>query len=185
MENLLVIAVVGLPGSGKSEVVSRCIRHDFYRIGFNDVYNEEFDKLGVKRGDEVEERKIREELRREFGMDFAARQALPKIEEAIAQGRQVVVDSLYSWEEFIFMKDKFGGRFRVLAVWAPPDLRYERLAQRPERSLARETAMSRDYSQIANSHQAGPIAMADWTIQNTGSLAKLLREVDELIEKIT
>ena len=169
MRKPIVIAVVGLPGSGKSEATSRFVGRDFYHVGFNDVYNEEFDKRAIRRGDEVGERKTREELRQEFGMDFAAKQAFPKVQEALSRGRNVVVESLYSWEEYTFMKKKLGGQFRVLAIWAPPDLRYARLAQRPERPLTSEMAQARDYAQIAGAHQAGPIAMADWTIQNTGT----------------
>ncbi len=179
-----IIAVVGLAGSGKTEVTKRFIERGFLRVGFNDVYNSEFEKRGISKGDELGERRVREELRKEFGMDFAAKQGLPKIEEALREGKAVVVESLYSWEEYTFLKEKFLEGFRVLAVWAPPDLRYERLAMRPDRPFTREDAQSRDYAQIANIHQAGPIAMAEWMILNTGTMDELLVKVDEVIGEI-
>lgn len=179
-----IIAVVGLAGAGKTEVTARFIERGFVRVGFNDVYNEEFDKRGIKRGDELGERKVREELRREFGMDFAAQKALPKIEVAFIRKQNVVVESLYSWEEYTFMKERFGSQFRVMAVYAPPDVRYERLAIRSARSFTLNRARSRDYAQITNLHQAGPIAMADWTILNTSIKKDLVEAVDKVIKNL-
>ena len=47
-----------------------------------------------------------------------------------------------------------------------------------------EEAQSRDYSQIINLSQAGPIALADYTIMNTGSMTDIYSRVDEAISSL-
>ena len=52
------------------------------------------------------------------------------------------------------------------------------------RPLKEEELISRDYSQIENLHQAGPIARADWTVVNEGSKEDLDKELDKIIFQI-
>ena len=59
-----------------------------------------------------------------------AKLSLPKIDRLLESGN-AVVDGLYSWEEYTLMKDRYGGRSAVVAVWASPETRHQRLAQRP------------------------------------------------------
>jgi len=184
MHNLKIIAVVGLTGSGKTEAVLRFIKHGFERTGFNEPTYEEVDKLGLERN-ETNERVTREKMRKEFGMGVMAERSLPLVNSAIAKSKSVVVESLYSWSEYKIMKKSFGDSFGVLAVYAPPKMRYARLAIRPVRPLTEELAMSRDYAEIENVEKGGPIAMADWTIQNIGTLNVFVAEVDSLIGKVT
>ncbi len=178
----IIIAVVGLAGSGKSEATKRFIERGFVRIGFNDPVYEELERLGLERN-EKNERMVRENLRKDLGMAATAIRALPRVEKALDEGKNVVVESLYSWSEYKLMKEKFGDQFRVLAIYAPQELRYTRLAVRPERPISEEAARSRDYSEIENIEKAGPIAMADWTVKNTQTLEEFHREVDALVDE--
>lgn len=180
---LKIIAVVGLIGSGKTEATARFIKKGLARVGFNDVVYEELERQGLGRN-EKNERMIRESLRKEFGMAVMVERSLSKIEGLLKQGRNVVVESLYSWSEYKLMKEKFGDRFKVLAIYSPPNIRYERLAKREIRPLTLPEARLRDYAEIENIEKAGPIAMADWTIQNIGAREDLTKAVDEVIENL-
>lgn len=180
----MIIAVVGLIGSGKTTVAARFTARGFMRVGFNDVIYQELDRRGLGRS-EKEERTVREDLRKEFGMDVVARRALPTIEYLFSEGKNIVIESLYSWSEYKTLKELFRENFYVLAIYAPPRLRYERLAQRAKRSYAPELARSRDYAQIENLEQAGPIAMADWTLQNITTKECLFAQTDALIKRLT
>jgi dephospho-CoA kinase len=186
MNKPIVIAVVGLTGSGKSEAVSRFVERGFTRFAYSDAIYEELERLGFDRNthDESVHQTFRENLRKEFGMGVAADRIMPRVEQAVAGGENVVIESLYSWSEYKITKNRFGDQFRVLAVYSPPDLRYTRLVERAIRPLDQETAHSRDYAEIENIEKAGPIAMADWTIQNIGTKYEFLNEVDFLISKI-
>ncbi len=179
-----IIAVVGLTGSGKTDASQRFVEAGFVRFAYSDAIYEELERLGLERN-EKNERTVREGLRKEFGMAMAADRIMPRVEEAVSQGHDVVIESLYSWSEYKKTKERFGDQFRVLAIYAPPDLRYDRLANRPVRPLDRETAHSRDYAEIDPPvEKAGPIAMADWTIQNIGTREEFLKAVDTLIDEI-
>lgn len=186
MENSIVVAVVGLAGSGKTDATERFIARGFTRFAYSDAIYEELERLGFDRNthDEAVHQRVREAVRKEFGMGVAALRILPRVEEAVKQGKNVVIESLYSWSEYKITKERFGENFKVLAIYAPPVLRYARLAARPVRPLSSETAQSRDYAEIENIEKAGPIAMADWTIVNTEDRKTFLRKVDLVIDSI-
>jgi dephospho-CoA kinase len=183
MKTPAVIAVVGLPGAGKTEATTRFVKHQFVRVGFNDIFYEEFDRWGLERN-ETNEQFVRVEMRNKLGRTILAERALPVIEEALHGGKHVLIESLYSWWDYSFLKERLGECFKILAIYAPPALRYARLAVRPERPYSAEVAHSRDYAQIDSLQQAGPIVMADWTIQSTGTKEELHAAVDTLIQDI-
>jgi len=108
---------------------------------------------------------------------------LPRINSALKKS-DVVVDGLYSWEEYDFLKKYYGDDFYVVAVWASPKTRYARLASRSSRPLSREEAVSRDRAEIENTNKGGPIAIADFTIINESSLESLHKEARKVIAKL-
>jgi dephospho-CoA kinase len=166
-----IVSIVGMAGSGKSEVAKILERNGFLRIRFGDITDAEVRKRGLELN-EASERYVREQLRKEHGMAAYAKLSLPEIDSRLKLA-DVVVDGLYSWEEYTLLKNRYGERFAVVAVWASPKIRYERLAKRPVRSLTREEAMGRDIAEIEKTNKGGPIAMADFVIINESSLGDL------------
>ena len=177
-----VISVVGMAGAGKSEVAKVFEENGYIKIRFGDVTDEEIQKRGLVQNEE-NECLIRESLRDEHGMDIYAKLNLPRIDSALKQA-DVVIDGLYSWEEYLFLRDYYGEDFRVVAVYSSPGTRYRRLSQRLNRRLTLEEAASRDRAEIENVNKGGPIAMADFTIINESSLENLRGEVNEVISKL-
>lgn len=177
-----LVSIVGMAGSGKS-VVSRVFEENgFTRIRFGDVTDEEMKKRGLERNEE-NERRIRELLRREYGMAAYAILNLPKIEATLKKS-DVVIDGLYSWEEYLFFKQRFGKSFCTVAVCASPETRYNRLGNRLERRLTAEEAVSRDRSEIENVNKGGPIAMADFILINEGPLDDLKKRTKRVVERV-
>ena len=177
-----VLAIVGMTGAGKSEVARVFAEHGFDNVRFGDITDEELKNRGLE-PNEKNERYIREELRKKHGMAAYAKLSLPRIDNSL-KSSNVVVDGLYSWEEYILLKKRYGGNFGVLAVWASPVTRYARLARRAERPLTLEEAASRDKSEIENINKGGPIAMADFTIINDASLEELEREIEQVLSAL-
>ena len=174
-----VVAIVGMAGAGKSEVARAFEEHGFKKVRFGDITDEELNNRGLEPNEE-NERYIRQQLRKEYGMAVYAKLNLPRIDSSL-KSSNVVVDGLYSWEEYILLKEYYGGQFTTVAVWASPATRHGRLAHRAERALTLEEAASRDKSEIENSNKGGPIAMADFTIVNEASLEELKKETERVL----
>jgi len=178
-----VVSIVGMPGSGKSEVARVFEERGFSRVRFGDVTDAEVRKRGLELN-EKNERIVREMLREEMGMAAYAQLNVPVIDAALANA-DVVVDGLYSWEEYLFLKGRYAEGFSVVAVWASPKTRYTRLSVRKERWLTLEEATARDEAEIRNLNKGGPIAMADYTLINEAFLDDLEHETKRIINWIT
>ncbi len=177
-----VVSIVGMTGSGKSEVSRVFEENGFTRIRFGDVTDAEIKKRCLELNEE-NERHIRELLRKEHGMSAYAKLNQPRIDSALKHS-DVVIDGLYSWEEYTFLKTCYGDDFYVVAVWASPKTRYARLTGRLNRQLTREEAASRDWAEIESLNKGGPIAMADFTIVNESSLADLRKEMKGIFYRL-
>lgn len=175
-----IIAIAGMPGSGKTEASRFIELAGFYRIRFGDITDDHLKKNNLEATEENEKR-IREFLRRKEGNAAYAKLNIEHIEKA-SQTSHVVIDGMYSWEEYLFLKEKFGEQLIVLALYAPPAVRHLRLSTRSIRPLLQEEAISRDIHQIQKLNQAGPIAMADYTINNTKTLFDLRDEVNLFLQ---
>jgi len=184
MNSVKVVSIVGMTGAGKSEVSRVFEQNGFIRVRFGDLTDEEMRKRGLESNEE-NERLVRELLRREQGAAAYAKLNLPKIEQALnpsqGEGQDVVVDGLYSWEEYTYLKARYGEDLYLVAVWSSPKTRYARLTTRSSRRLTLEEAISRDRAEIENIAKGGPIAMADFTIINESSLEDLRREAERTV----
>ncbi len=178
-----VVSIVGMTGAGKSEVAKMFEENGFITIRFGDITDEEIRKRGLQLN-EQNERHIRELLREEYGMSAYAMLNLSKIDLARKRS-DVVIDGLYSWEEYTFLKTYYGEDFYVVAVWASPRTRYARLPSRLSRGLIPDEAEGRDKAEIENVNKGGPIAMADFTIVNESSLKDLRKEAKRIISQLS
>jgi len=178
-----ILVVVGMAGAGKSTVARHLERRGWRTMRFGEITMREVEarRLPVN---EPNEKAVREELRAAHGMAAYAVLSLPEITEALAS-RPLLIDGLYSWSEYRYLKERFSQRMHVLAIFTSRELRYARLSQRAERPLTAAEAEQRDVAEIENVEKGGPIAMADYTIVNDGTEEDLVAEVDRLLAAIT
>jgi dephospho-CoA kinase len=174
-----VVAIVGMAGAGKSEAARMFEENGFTKVRFGDITDEEVRKQGLELNEE-NERRIREMLREKYGMAAYAILNLSRIDLELKQS-PVVIDGLYSWEEYTFLKSYYRNKFCTVAVWASPKTRYARLAARAERPLTLEDADRRDRAEVENLNKSQPIAIADFTILNESTLKELKKEVKKTI----
>jgi dephospho-CoA kinase len=95
----------------------------------------------------------------------------------------LVIDGLYSWEEYVYLLEKFKG-LKIVYVFASPAIRYERLMKRSVRPLTVDEARVRDFSEIEKLNKSGPIAMADFVIENNLTLGEFHQKIDELVKAL-
>jgi dephospho-CoA kinase len=177
-----VVALVGMPGSGKSEVAKVFASNGYKTVRFGDVTDDEVKKRGLELN-EKNEKSVREEMRALHGMAAYAVLNMPRIQTAL-KSSNVVLDGLYSWEEYKYLVQELDKKFEIIAVWAPPQLRYSRLKQRKIRPLSLEQAKARDFAEIENVNKGGPIAMADYTIKNDSTLESLVAQTNNIIKAV-
>lgn len=182
MEKFKIIAICGLPAAGKRVITNHLISKGFFNIYFGDITFDQMKKEGIEIN-EKNERHMRERIRKENGMGGYAKLNLPKIKKAIEEGHdKISLESFYSWEEYTLMKEEFPDNFFVISTLTPFDIRAARMEKRfNERPLAIEQTKSRDYAQIENLHQAGPIAYADYPIINITTPEYVYAEVDKAL----
>jgi len=177
-----LIAIVGMPGAGKT------VAADFFHtkgipiLRFGDQTDISLKELGLPRN-EKNERYVREKLRKDFGMAAMAIKIEPRILEAAKTNRVIVLDGLYSWEEYIYLKRRFPG-IQLLCIYASPEVRYERLGKRAVRPLTHSEAETRDIAELENLNKGGPIAIADYCIVNDGDEAAFHVRLESVYKKL-
>lgn len=182
--NAKILAVVGLPGAGKSEAVEHICKKGVPKVYFGGIVLNAMKESGIEFS-EKNEREFREKLRESEGNDFIVRRIIEEIKKLIQAGQhKIVADGLYSWEEYKIMKHEFPGEMTVVAVVAPKKVRHQRLSKRPIRPLTEEEASRRDWAQIETLNQGGPIAVADYYVHNEKNIEDLQSSLDEICQKI-
>jgi len=181
-------AIVGMAGSGKSTAADVAREKGFGFLRFGQITIDEVRARAMEVTPE-NEKIVREDIRRQEGMGGYAKRLIPQFDELLEKS-SVVADGLYSWSEYKILKEYYGDRLVVVAIFVPPEIRYVRLEARVadendtagnKRQLTREQAKARDYAEIENIEKGGPIAMADIMIQNTGTIEEFYNELRKYI----
>ncbi len=179
-----IVAVLGMPGSGKSEAIEYLMgKHAWPKVYFGDVTFDEMKRRGLERN-QANERLVREDLRNLHGDEYYAQEVVKKI-EALGAVPVVLVESLYSGDEYRVLKRHFSEAFFTIAIHARPRLRHERLIHRPIRPLSLQESEERDWAQLNRLSQGTPIALADFMIVNEGELEALQAQLDVAVDMIT
>ena len=186
-----IIALAGMTGSGKTAISDYLANKGYLFLRFGQITLDILKDKGLELN-EANEKKIREDVRKKYGMGAYATLNIPKFDEFIKKGN-VIADGLYSWSEYKILKERYGSQLIVISVFSPPIVRYARLEQRTHvnedsdmknRPLSKEHAKSRDFAEIENLEKGGPIAMADFTIINIGTKEELINNLNEILKEI-
>lgn len=177
-----LLAIVGMPGSGKS------VAADFFRSKNATIlrFGDQTD-IGLKEANlpinEDNERMYREKLRAELGMAAMAIKMEPRIIRASKANSFIVLDGLYSWEEYLYLLEKFP-QLTLLCVYAPPSMRHQRLSVRQVRPLSEREAQNRDRAEIEHLNKGGPIAVADYLLVNDSDESTFISRLSDLYTKL-
>lgn len=171
-----VVAVAGMAGSGKEEVVRIANDLGFSVVRMGDVVREE----AAGRGLPIEDKAVggmAHQERVEHGFGIWAERTLPRI-----LGDRVLIDGLRGKAELDVFRRAFGDRLVVLGIHASPATRYARMAERRRADDATGLAALRERDERELAWGLGEvIAMADILLVNEGDLEPFLRSAREAL----
>jgi dephospho-CoA kinase len=184
-KNKKIIAIIGMCGSGKTEAVEYLQKkYKWPKVYLGAVVLNNVTDMGLELN-QKNEKPVREQLRKEFGMGACASLSLPKIQNELKNNDAVLIESLYSWDEYKILKNKYADNLFTIAIYAPTAVRLERLKKRKIRPIkSYKEIKNRDWTEIEGTDKGGPIAIADFTIINEGSKKTLHINIDKTIKKI-
>ena len=186
MENVKILAIVGMSGSGKSVAVDYLTEKGYPKVYFGGMIYKEMEKRGIIRTEDGEsEKEFREMIRETEGKDWVVRQVIAETKDLISAGqKRIVLDGVYSWTEYKTLKKEFPQCLTFIAIVVDKKLRYKRVAVRPNRAFDTAAIRERDRSEIENLEKGGPIAAADYYVLNNGTIEDVRTRVDEILKEI-
>lgn len=176
-----LVAIVGMCGSGKSIATLFFESKGYSKIYFGGITYEKMKEENIPYTPE-NDNKMRVKIRNEYGMGAYAILSLPKIKDQIKKSN-VVIDGLYSWDEYKILKDEFP-HIKLIAIIVDKEIRYERLKNRINRSYSINESIKRDLNEIEKTAKCGPIAYADYFILNNYSLEEYKKKLENINEVI-
>lgn len=181
MKQKAVVGITGMPGAGKA-TVNEIVRNTGYSlVVMGDEVRKETERRGLKPTPN-NLGKIMLKLREEEGPTVMAERCIPNIEEA--ESHVVVVDGIRSLPEIAEFKKRFPN-FKLIAIHASPETRFQRLFQR-KRSDDPEgwkTFAERDLRELSVG-LGSAIAMADYMIVNEGTKDEFKRNIRRVLEDV-
>ena len=186
MDNVKILAIVGMSGAGKSVLVDYLTEKGYPKVYFGGMIYKEMEKRGIERTEDGESEKIfREQIREEEGKDWVVNQVIAETKDLIKAGqKRIILDGVYSWTEYKILKHEFPKALTFIAVVVDKHLRYDRVAKRPGRSFDGKAIRERDRSEIENLEKGGPIAAADYYVLNNGTIEDARSALDQILKEI-
>jgi len=179
---LLVIGFVGFPGSGKSEATAIAQAEGFFPIVMGDAVRSYMRQRDI----ELSEKNvgiIANKLRAEHGMDAIAKKCIPAVRSLTSQ--KVVIDGLRGIAEVNAYRREFKRDFKLIAISASPEVRFERVKgrSRPDDPRSFKRFEEKDERELAWGLEEA-LSAAEYSIQNEGTLQELKFAVSCLLERL-
>ncbi|MCS6956356.1 MAG: nucleoside monophosphate kinase [Patescibacteria group bacterium] len=182
IKNKKIIAIVGLPGAGKTDAANFFQKKGIPVVSFGKVINEYIEKNKLPHIEEVH-KKVRTELREKYGMAALAIMNKEKIKKLLKENMVVIIDGLRSWEEYLYLKKAFSKvKIYLLAIYVDKELRWKRLFERKERNKL--YGEQRDLDELIGINMAPTIAYADFLVKNNFSVEDFHDKLEEVFRII-
>jgi len=182
MDNVKVVCVLGLIGSGKDEVANYLERkYGYKKIVMGDIIREFAKKDGL---DITREnlQMIQKKYRDKFGVLFFAKEVIKIIEKN--EWRKIVIVGSRRPEETKFFKDFFGNNIILILVEAESKIRFERLLKRNREGDPKtfEEFIQQEKNEMKLFNFDETFKYADYKIDNNGDFNKLHAQIDEILK---
>ncbi|MGI0131728.1 MAG: AAA family ATPase [Thermoplasmata archaeon] len=173
-----LIVTVGMPGSGKDELVEVARQMGLATLKMGDLVREETRRRGLPLTNANVGRVANEE-REKHGGGIWAQRAVPKLIET-----KMLVDGCRSDSEVTVFRHHFGDLF-VLGIFASPEERYERMTRRGrgDDGISLQEFYDRDRRELKWGI-GNAFALADGLLLNEGTLDAFRRAARAKLEEI-
>ena len=163
-----IIAIVGLPGTGKTDAADFFQKKNLPTISFGRIVNDYINQKNLSH-DEKTHKKVREEIRKKYGKEALAILNIEKIKQALKNNSIIIIEGMRSWEEYLYLKKEFPKvKLVIVCLFTDKDIRYKRISKRNNRSEL--YGEERDINEIVGVNMGPTIAFADYLIKNNFSL---------------
>lgn len=177
-EKARLIGLTGTNGSGKGEVASFFVEKGYAYHSLSDIIREELRKQGQKitRDNLIRMGNL---MREQFSPDILAQFVTKKVEG------HAVIDSIRNPKEVEYLKKQAG--FILISVDAPVEIRFERVKKRgrEESASTLQEFMAKEAEEMTTKERGQQLLacmkMADYTIQNDGTLQDLHKKLEEFL----
>ncbi|MFO7866713.1 MAG: AAA family ATPase [Candidatus Aminicenantes bacterium] len=173
-----LIGLTGTNGSGKGEAALFFQKNGFAYFSLSDVIRDELNREGRPLSrDNLIQRGNR--LRKDHGADVLARRVMSGIRS------DAVIDSIRNLREVEYFRRRPG--FILLALDAPPEIRFQRIRERGRRESAvtLEEFILKEREEMTEKETGQQLALcmaaADYQIVNDGSLDDLHRRLEKFL----
>ena len=179
--NKLVIALAGMPGSGKSLVVNIAREKGYDIITMGDIVREETKRRGLELTPE-NVGTVMLDLRQKEGPDVIAKRCLPKI--AATNNPRILIDGIRSLDEVTEFQKHYP-KLILIATHASPQTRFNRLYKRgrPDDAKNWQTFHERDTRELTVG-LGNAIAMVESMIINEGAIETTKQKITQTLEKV-
>jgi dephospho-CoA kinase len=173
-----LVVTVGMPGSGKDELVAVAQRMGLATLKMGDLVRDETRRRGLPLSNANIARVANEE-REKQGPGIWAQKALPKLTET-----RMLVDGCRSDNEVTVFRHHFGDLF-VLGIFSSPEKRYDRMMRRNrgDDGAGLQEFFDRDRRELKWGI-GNAFALADGMLVNEGSLEDFRRSAEAVLQSV-
>lgn len=181
--NKSIIAIVGLPGVGKTDASNYFKELGLPVISFGKIVTEIVEK---KYGRQTEKyhKIVREGIREKHGPEALAKLSEKKIKESLKKHNIIVIDGMRSWEEYLYLKKNLSTvNLYILAIFADKAVRYRRVSNRKS-DRPELYGEERDINELVRINMGPTISFADFLIKNNFSKTEFYDKLDEAYREV-
>jgi len=178
-----VIAVCGLPASGKGEFAAILAETGIPVLSMGDMIRAEVKKRNIEEYPEVFG-EVAQQLRQQFGDDVLAVRLCSAVDELLEDHNIVLIEGLRGIAEYDVFDAHWQERFSTVAITADTEVRFQRIQSRgrPEDG-DRASLKIRDEREIGWG-LSKLIERADYKIINDGNLSDFVSKCQNWLEQI-
>lgn len=181
---MIIIGITGTIGAGKGTIVEYLVKNKgFKHFSARELISEEVSKRGLEnnRDNMVT---IGNDLRQKYGSSYVADELYRR---ALVSGDNCIIESLRTVGEINSLRSR--ENFVLLAVDAKPKTRYERILERKTstdnisfKKFLEDEAKEIESEDPFKQNLKKCIQMADFVIDNNGSLALLNQKIEKILK---